>query len=73
MMAKTAEASKVSPAELAGIQDPDVAFAFNIECAEIAQEDANKREARMFEAFGMGSVTQALGGQPETKAQVERW
>lgn len=49
-------------AELAGILDSEVAFAFSLECADIELGIDLDREQRMYEALGMTAATNALGG-----------
>lgn len=49
-----------------GILDPDVAFAFNMECAEILLIDDQERENRLYEALGLQAVTQSLTGGQRT-------
>lgn len=54
------------PSELVGIADPEIAFAFNVECAEILLQSDLDREAekeqRQIEAMGEGMLTNALTG-----------
>lgn len=74
-LAKTAILSSKSPSDLAGIEDPAIAFAFNIECADVLNawemEREFEREKRQIEALG-GSITSGLGVS-EPRNKVDRW
>lgn len=77
-LTKTALLCRKEPAEIAGIADQEVAFAFNLQCADILneweQEQETEREKRMIEAMGGQVVARALGaGQPEPSNKVEHW
>lgn len=69
---KTARLSNKPIAELVGILDSEVAFAFSRECADIEFEFDLERETRMYEAMGLGAVTNALGGNTGSKVTVDR-
>ena len=72
-LAKTALLCSQSPAELAGIEDREIAFAFNVECADILNQWEMEREAERFAALAGQSVAGALGGPPQGNNRVERW
>lgn len=44
-----------------------IAFEFDLACAARLQLYDGEKEARLFEAMGMGSVTRALGAAPASK------
>lgn len=64
-LAKTAILSHRSPADLAGIIDPSIAAAFNVECADALFQSDLDREKRMYEATGLQVASNMItGGQP---------
>lgn len=69
MLVKTASVSNSSPADLLGFDDPDVAFAFNVQCAEVQNEwemeREFEREKRQLELLSGQSISSALGGEPQ--------
>lgn len=69
MLVKTASVSSSSPAELISIDDADVAFAFNVECANVQNEWEMEREAekekRQLELLTGQAMTSVLGGPRE--------
>ena len=71
-LARMAKSSNRPLSDWFGIDDPDIAFAFDLECSEILAESEREREKQMFEAMGIGQVTNALGGAQEG-GSVERW
>ena len=78
MLVKTAEITKASPAEVFGIADYEVAFAFNLECADIQntweQEQSFEKEKRQLELLTGQKIATEFGAiQPEGKTNVERW
>jgi len=79
MLVKTAEMSKASPADVFGIQEHEIAFAFNVECADIQnqweQEREFEKEKRQLELLTGQKIATEFGGIPqaENKGSVERW
>lgn len=81
MIALSRMASKSSRplSEWLGIEDPDIAFAFEVECSEILtqweMEQETAKEKRMAEMSGLGQFTTALGAPKNTSetSEVERW
>lgn len=45
-----------------GIDDPEIAFAFEIECSEILNEWDMEQQARMFETLGTAQIQNAITG-----------
>lgn len=74
-LAKTALLCSRQPSDLACIADEEIAFAFNVQCADILNEWEMEREAERFAAIAGHSVAGALGGssQPAGNNSVERW
>jgi len=72
-LVKTASLSNKPPSELIGLDDPDIAFAFNMECADVLYQSELDREQEqakmMIEMTGLGQMTTAIGG---TDALVPR-
>lgn len=78
MLVKTAAMSRASLADVVGISDPDVAFAFNLECADIVneweQEREFEKEKRQLELLTGQVMTSALGSGPtKDSSNAERW
>ncbi len=79
MLAKTAEISKASPAEVFGIEEYEIAFAFNVEVAETVnqweQERDFEKEKRQLEMLTGQKIAAEFGVAPkaEQKSNVERW
>lgn len=73
-LAKTAILSHKAPAELAGIVDPSIATAFNVECADALLQFDLDREKRMYEAMGLQVTANAVTGggssQPERNGPI---
>jgi len=61
-LAVTANKFNRLPSELVGIEDREVAFPFNVECADVLFQSELDREVRMFEMLGVGTLNSALGG-----------
>lgn len=74
-LAKTALLCSRSPADLAGIEDQEIAFAFNVECADILNQWEMDREVERFAALAEQSVVGAFGGSPQSRGNstVDRW
>lgn len=53
MLALTARASNKSCAGLLGIEDPEVVFAFDMECAEVLYKHDTEQQAAILTAFGL--------------------
>lgn len=58
----TARLSNRSPAEVIGIVDREIAFAFDRECAEVLNEAEVLKETRMLEMIATGQVSSLMGG-----------
>lgn len=72
MLVKTAQLCNKQPSDLTGIEDREIAFAFNVECADILNQWELDREAEREKR----QVELALGqfGQPTTQpSKVEYW
>lgn len=65
-LALTASRSSRSCAEWIGIEDAEVAFAFDLECNDVLTEWEVERQKEMIEAMSLGAVSQGL------KVTVER-
>lgn len=77
-LAKTALLCSQSPSELAGIADHAIAFAFNVECADILNQwemdRETEKEKRQMELLAGQMMSSALGGGPtESTGTVDRW
>lgn len=77
-LAKTASRCHRSPAEMIGIRDAEIAFAFDVECEDILlaweRELQDERDRIQFAAITGQAVTSVLGGQPAKKnPNVRRW
>lgn len=77
-LAKTASRSNRSPAEMIGIRDTEIAFAFDVECEDILltweRELQDERDRIQFAAITGQALTSALGGQPaKDNPNVRRW
>lgn len=59
-MALTASRSSRSCAEWIGIEDFEVAFAFDIECNDILAEWEIERQKEMIEAMSLGAASKAF-------------
>ena len=74
-LAVTASKFNKLPSELAGILDPSIAFAFDVECAWILFQADLERESKYYEAMATGLVGSSLSGnaiEPQEN-KVERW
>lgn len=58
----TARLSNRSPAEVLGIEDEEIAWAFDRECAEVLNETEVLKETRMLEMIATGQVSSLMGG-----------
>lgn len=74
-LTKTALLCSRQPSDLAGIEDEEIAFAFNVQCADILNEWETERENERFAAMAGTSAASALGGAPQssTNETVDRW
>lgn len=64
------------PSELMEMDDPGVALAFDVECAETLRLWETEQQAKMFELIGIASVAGSLGGvvpQRGDASKTERW
>lgn len=57
----TAKLSNRSPADVVGIEDEEIAWAFNRECAEVLNEADQLKETRMLEMITTGQVSSLMG------------
>lgn len=74
-MALAVTASKFNrlPSELVGIEDREVAFSFNVECADVLFQSELDRETRMFEMMGLGQLNSAFGGGTSPSSASEQY
>jgi len=68
----TASKSNKSCSELIGIDDPEIAFAFNMECAEIFYLWEQEQEVKRLEAMMAGTLLSQLSGQPKMNGRQVR-
>ena len=75
-LAVTASKFNSRPSELAGIDDPAIAFAFDVECADVLFQSELDRETEqvkaMIEMSGVGQLTTAMSGGGNGTALVPR-
>lgn len=55
-LATTAKLSNSSPAEVIGIDDPEIAFAFDRECAEVLNETEVEKQREILEMAVTGQI-----------------
>lgn len=78
-LTKTAQLCNVRPSDLAEIEDHEIAFAFNVECADILDrwelERETERETRQVQMMTGQAVSSALGGSSVTvdRSKADRW
>lgn len=77
-LAKTASRSNRSPAEMIGIRDAEIAFAFDVECEDILlaweRELQDERDRVQLAVMTGQTLTSALGAQPaKENPNVRRW
>lgn len=65
----TARLSNRSPAEVLGIEDKEIAWAFDRECAEVLNEAEVLKETRMLEMIATGQVS-SLMGKPRATREI---
>lgn len=69
----TARQCSKSPAEIVGIEDREVAFAFNVECAEVLYLWEREQEAVKVASLFAGMTGAPKASPPREAAKVERW
>lgn len=73
-LVKTALLCNQAPSDMACIEDEEIAFAFNVECADILNQwemDREvEREKRQMELLSGQVMTSALGGSPPREAST---
>lgn len=76
-LAKTAQLCSKQPSDLVGIADREIAFAFNVECADILNqwemEREVEREKRQYQTLSGQLITSMFGGSPTENNKVDRW
>lgn len=77
-LAKTALLCSRQPSDLVGIDEREVAFAFNVECADILNqwemEREFEKEKRQIELLTGQKLASTLGGRvPQQQNNIERW
>lgn len=65
----TARLSNRSPSEIVGIQDEEIAFAFDLECAVVLNEVEQLKETRMLEMITTGQISSLLG-KPDVRRPI---
>lgn len=78
-LSRMASRSNRPLSERLGIEDPTIAFAFDVECSEILFQAELEREAeqakQIFEAAATGQLSggPSAGSPPEHANKVDRW
>lgn len=72
MLSLTVAASKFSklPSDLLGIDDQEIAFCFNQECAETLYLFEQEQEVKRLEAMMTGTLLGQLNGHPKMNGEV---
>jgi len=69
-IAVTASEFSKLPSELLGIEEPEIALPFNVECASVLFRSQLDRELRVAEMVGLGQLEAALGGDTSSRSNT---